>query len=77
MILGDSSRLVGLGLGYGFAAAVPLARMIGSRLYGVTAADPLTLVVVTSVLALVAGASVAIPARRALRVDPSTALRCE
>jgi predicted lysophospholipase L1 biosynthesis ABC-type transport system permease subunit len=77
MILADSSRLVASGLVCGLAAAVPLVRLIGSRLYGVTAADPLTLVVVTSVIALVAGGAVAVPARRAVRVDPASALRCE
>jgi ABC-type antimicrobial peptide transport system permease subunit len=58
-------------------AAVPLVRLIGSRLYGVSAGDPVTLVGVTGLLAVVAVIAAALPARRALRVDPATALRCE
>jgi len=77
MILRDSGRLVALGLVCGLAAAVPLVRLIGSRLYGVTAADPSTAAVVTAVLALVAAGAVAAPARRAVRIDPVTALRGE
>jgi putative ABC transport system permease protein len=77
LILRDSGRLVALGLVCGLAVAVPLVGLIGSRLYGVTAADPLTLASVVAGLGLVAAGAALVPARRALRVDPVTALRCE
>jgi ABC-type lipoprotein release transport system permease subunit len=57
--------------------AVALVRLIGSKLYGVTAADPLTLAGTAGLLAAVALAACWLPARRASRVDPMIALRAE
>jgi putative ABC transport system permease protein len=65
------------GLALGLAGASALSRSLVSVLYGVQAGDPFTLVVVSLAL-LGAGTSAAyVPARRAARVDPMTALRSE
>ncbi len=80
MIIGHGLRLVIAGLAIGAATASALARLISSfshLLYGVGASDPLTFVVVSLLLACVAVLACYIPARRAMRVDPMTALRYE
>jgi putative ABC transport system permease protein len=63
------------GIALGVAAALALAGVMGRLLYGVTATDPVTLFAVSGVLGLVALLACSIPARRALRVDPTVALR--
>jgi ABC-type antimicrobial peptide transport system permease subunit len=70
-------ELVAVGVLAGFALYAVAARFLRAFLYGVTASDPVTLVVVT--LALVGTAALAswLPARRAARVDPAVALRAE
>ena len=65
------------GLVLGVSAAIALSRYIASLLYGVHATDPLTFAAVISTLLLTAAVAVFIPARRAARVDPVTALRQE
>lgn len=76
-IVGRGLRLSMIGIVLGLAGAVFLTRMISSFLYGVTRTDPLTFAFVSLTLAGVALLASYIPARRAARIDPMAALRCE
>jgi putative ABC transport system permease protein len=77
MILKQGLRTAVVGVGVGLGAAVALAQLIKSMLFGVGAADPLTFVGVALALLCVALAASYIPARRAMRVDPLVALKYE
>jgi len=66
-----------LGIVLGLALSWFGARSLQALLYGVEPQDPLTLVVVTGILAVVTAAAVLLPARRATRIPPATALRSE
>jgi len=77
MIVGDGARLTLLGVTIGLVGAYWLSRFVSSLLYGVSAQDPRVFIVATLGLALVGCAAAWIPARRATRVDPITALREE
>jgi len=61
----------------GVAAALLLGRFVAGMLYGVSAHDPISLEVVALLLGGAAIAATLLPARRASRVDPATALRAE
>ncbi|MCI0390039.1 MAG: ABC transporter permease [Acidobacteria bacterium] len=77
LMLKQGVLLTGLGLALGLLAAVSLTRMIKTLLYGVGATDTLTFVGVVLLLAGVALLACWIPARRATKVDPMVALKCE
>lgn len=77
MVLGQGLLLTAVGMAIGLVAALALARLATSLLYGVSAADPMTLLVVPPVLITVALLACCFPARRAMRVDPIVALRYE
>jgi putative ABC transport system permease protein len=77
LMLKQGLLLTCLGLALGLLAAVLLTRLIQTLLYGVGATDPLTFVAVALLLAGVALLACWIPARRATKVDPMIALRCE
>jgi putative ABC transport system permease protein len=77
MVVGQGMRLAALGISIGLALAFGLTWLMKALLFGVSATDPLTFAVVALVLALVALLACWIPARRATKVDPMIALRCE
>jgi putative ABC transport system permease protein len=77
LVVSESMRLVTIGTVVGVAIAFAAARLLGSLLYGISPADPVTFVVAPLILALAAAVSSYLPARRATRVDPMLALRAE
>jgi predicted permease len=77
MVVRDGARLAGAGIVIGILLAVSLSRVLRGMLFGVSAFDPLSYVVLTLVLAAVALFASWLPARRASRVDPGVALRAE
>jgi len=77
MILGEGATMTVAGLVIGGLAAVPLSRMLNGLLFGVQPADPPTIATAAVLLIGVALVAAWIPARRAMTVDPLTALRRE
>jgi len=77
MIVGQGARLAAVGLGVGLVLALAASRLLQGLLFGVTARDPLILAAVTALVTSAALAACYIPGRRALRVEPTVALRAE
>jgi len=77
LVVGQGLRLAGIGIAIGIVGAFGLARLMSSLLYGISAGDLATFAGVSILLALVAVLACYVPARRAMRVDPTVALRYE
>jgi ABC-type antimicrobial peptide transport system permease subunit len=77
MVMREVLVLLGMGLAVGVPAALLLGRYVASQLYGIKPGDPRIAIATGVLLALVSIAAGLIPARRASRIDPITALRYE
>ena len=77
LIMSDGARMTLLGISIGIVAALGLTHLMRSMLFGVRPTDPLTFGAVTIVLAVIALLACYVPAHRAMRVDPTVALRYE
>jgi predicted permease len=77
LVMGKSLRLIVCGTVAGLVAALGVSRVLASLLFSVGPRDPVTYVLVTFLLIVVALLATLIPARSASRVDPMVALRCE
>jgi len=77
LVFRQSLLPLAIGLLAGLPLAVLVTRLLGAMLAGVPPGDPVTLAAATGVLVLAGVAGSAIPARRAMRVDPAVVLRCE
>ena len=76
-VLAQSTRLTAVGIALGLLGAAAVARYLSVMLFGVAPLDPMTFVAVAGTFALVMTLAAYVPARRATRVDPLVALRCE
>ncbi|HKQ62644.1 MAG TPA: ABC transporter permease [Candidatus Polarisedimenticolaceae bacterium] len=77
LVLGQGLRRVLAGVGLGVVGAFALTRVMKRLLFEVTPTDPLTFVLIPCLLVAVGLVACYLPARRAVAVDPMTALRCE
>jgi putative ABC transport system permease protein len=77
LVIGNGMLLTVIGIAIGLPLAFGLARALSSLLFGVSATDPFAFIGLPLILASVAALASYIPARRAVRVDPLTALRYE
>jgi ABC-type antimicrobial peptide transport system permease subunit len=77
LVLQQGMRPVAFGVAVGLAGSLAASRLVASQLYGISSADPLTLASIIALLLVTALLACWLPARRAARVDPIEALRCE
>jgi ABC-type antimicrobial peptide transport system permease subunit len=77
MVMNESVVVLAIGLGIGLAASLAAGRLIRSVLFGITATDPVSIVLAIVTLVIVAMVAAYLPARRASRVEPLNALRYE
>lgn len=77
LIVGQGLKLVLVGVGLGVVISWALSRLLTSLLYQVSATDPITYLLIPSLLMIVAALASYLPARKAMKVDPIIALRCD
>ena len=77
MTVRQGLKLVGAGMILGLAAAFLLTRVMATLLYGISATDPITFIGISAVLLAVAVLASYVPALRATKIDPITALRAQ
>jgi ABC-type antimicrobial peptide transport system permease subunit len=77
MIVGQAAKLAAIGVAIGVIAALPLAPLLDSQLFGVQSLDPATFVIVPTALLVIAALAAIVPARKAMRIDPLAALRID
>ena len=77
LVLSSGLSLVAVGVAAGLGAALLTTRFLGALVFGVSPIDPVTFAAAAVTLTLVALAARWLPVRRALRIDPASALRAE
>jgi ABC-type antimicrobial peptide transport system permease subunit len=77
MFVRSALVLAGIGIAIGLGAAVAVARLMRTLLFGVSPLDPLSFAVVPLILLMAAAVASFVPARRASSIDPSNTLRAE
>jgi predicted permease len=77
LIIRDAAAMVLAGAAVGLLGALAMARLVEAQLFGIAPHDPLALAGATLVLLVAASLAAFLPARRAARIDPMAALRCE
>ena len=77
LVIGEMLRLAAVGVVLGLGGSIALGQAIATMLFGVPAVDLVTFAATAAVLVAVALLAACLPARRAMRVDPMTALRAE
>jgi putative ABC transport system permease protein len=77
LVIGQGVKLIMLGTAIGLLAALGVTRLIASLIFGVSPTDPLTFAGVAVLLVIFALLACYLPARRAAKVDPMVALKCE
>lgn len=77
LIMGQAMQFALAGIAVGLTGALFLTRFLAAQLYGVQPTDAMTFLTIPLLLAVVAFTASYFPARRAMRVDPAIALKCE
>ena len=77
MVITQGMRLGLLGVAIGLVAALALSQFMKQLLFGLTPVDPVTYSLIAAMLTIVVLVACWVPARRATRVDPMLALRCD
>lgn len=77
LVVGQGMKIVAAGVGLGLVGVLALTRLMKALLFEVSATDPVTFISIGLLLAGAALLACFIPARRATKVDPIMALRCE
>ena len=77
LVLGEGVILVAAGIAIGVPVTIVLTRFLSAQLFGVSPTDPATIVSATAAMIAIAALAGLLPARRASRIDPMVALRCD